>query len=63
MEIRKAIKLTERWGLDPLTDPYGDRPYEVIDFIVWLYKEGFTISSRLIGEDAEKQEELIDSKE
>jgi len=58
MEIRKAFKLVQRWVLDDGND-YGDCQYGVLDFITWIYKEGFYIDTRFQGEDAEKQEELI----
>jgi len=61
MVISKATKLAKRWASEE-NNPHGDSYYAVLDFIGFLYMNGFTIDSRYINEDAKEQEDLIDSK-
>ena len=58
MEKSKAINLVGRWSVDELTQ-HGNLVYGVLDFIGFLYTNGFTIETKFQGEDLKKQEELL----
>ena len=65
MEKKKSIKLACSWSIHDgreRTQRNHDTQCEffaALDFVTWLYENGFAIGTKFQGEDLEKQEELF----